>query len=155
MALQKISIYTSPLPDFPLNKQTVLVGGCFDLLHYGHLTFLKSAKALGDCLIIALESDQSISQSKGSPPIHTQQQRAEILAALNCTDYILLLPPLKGYAGYLQLVQDIRPNFLAVTKGDPQTPNKHLQARTVGAQVVEVNVLIEGLSSSLIRAEHL
>lgn len=131
----------------------VLVGGCFDLLHYGHLNFLKSAKNQGECLIIALESDESIKASKGRPPIHTQQQRAEILAELECVDHILLLPPLNGYEDYSNLVQELNPEILAVTQGDPQTENKQKQADLIGASLVIVNNLLDGLSSSIIRSK--
>lgn len=136
-------------------RKRVLVGGCYDLLHYGHLSFFKEAKKLGETLIVALEPDTSIERIKGAPPIHSQVQRAEILAELTCIDYVLLLPSLKTYEEYLTLVQKISPNFLAVTAGDPQLASKQKQANTIGAQVIEVIQLIEGLSSSLIRNYHL
>lgn len=142
----------------PLTTQqpgSVLVGGCFDLLHYGHLNFLQSAKALGQTLIVALEPDTSIMRNKGAAPIHTQQQRAEILAELICTDHILLLPELRSFEDYLELVKAVKPAFLAITSGDTQLLNKQRQAEAIQAQLIEVNNLIEGLSSSLIKANHL
>ncbi|WP_052046310.1 adenylyltransferase/cytidyltransferase family protein [Candidatus Paracaedibacter symbiosus] len=142
-----------PLP--PILGTKVLVGGCFDLLHYGHLSFFKAAKKLGDNLIISLEPDLTIRRLKQASPIHTQNQRAEILSELLCTDYILLLPELHNYDDYLMLVKTVKPDFLAVTKGDPQTVNKQKQALEIGALVIEVNQVIEGLSSSLIRRNHL
>lgn len=132
----------------------VLVGGCFDLLHYGHLSFLKSAADLGN-LVVALEKDSSIVLSKGNKPIHTHRQRAEILAELMCVSQVLLLPPLHNFSDYLHLVQDINPAILAITQGDPQTENKTKQANLIGAKVVIVNDLIDGLSSSLIKLKHL
>ncbi len=138
---------------FPL-ENCVLIGGCFDLLHYGHLDFLKSSAELGQ-VIVALESDNAISQNKGTPPIHTQLQRAEILAALTCVAKVVLLPPLRTYEDYLLLVRAIHPKFLAITQGDPQIDNKRKQADAVEAQLVVVNKLVKGLSSSLIRAIHL
>lgn len=132
----------------------VLVGGCFDLLHYGHINFLQSAAKLGR-LVIALENDESIKKGKNSSPIHTQQQRAEILAELHSVTAVILLPYLKTYEDYLTLVQIIKPAILAITKDDHQTENKRKQAKTINAQVVEVNNLISGLSSSLIKAKHL
>lgn len=149
-------ILTYPQDTLPHNIGTkALVGGCFDLLHFGHLSFLKAAKKLADNLIICLEPDAAIQRMKGAAPIHTQNQRAEILAELICVDYILLLPGFFNYDDYLTLVKTVQPDFLAVTKGDPQLTNKQMQAREVGAKVVEVNQLIEGLSSSLIRHKHL
>lgn len=151
---EKIFIYPQQsLP--PIVGSKTLVGGCFDLLHYGHLCFFKAAKQLADTLIVCVEPDQTIERVKGAPPIHTQSQRAEILAELICIDSILLLPSLQSYDDYLTLVKTVRPDFLAITQGDPQLANKQLQAKAIGATVVEVNPLIEGLSSSLIRRHHL
>lgn len=132
-----------------------LVGGCFDLFHYGHLSFLKAAQKLADHLIVCLESDQTIERIKGDRPIHNQSQRAEILAELMCIDYILLLPSLQNYDDYLTLVKTVQPDFLAITQNDPQLVHKQLQANEIGARVVEVNHLIDGLSSRLIRLHHL
>ena len=137
-----------------LIQNSVLAGGCFDLLHYGHLTLLKSAATYGP-VVVALESDDSILASKKSPPIHTQQQRAEILSEMNCVAKVICLPPLKTYEDYLDLVKAIRPAVLAITDGDSQADNKKRQAETVGARVIVVNTLIPGLSSSLIRSNHL
>src|SRR3712207_2220983 len=74
------------------NKKIVVVGGCFDILHYGHVTFLKNAFKEGDILVVALESDEYIQNKKKRAPIHTQDQRAEILAALRIVSYIIKLP---------------------------------------------------------------
>lgn len=152
--VSKILTYPHDEPPFVQSKK-VLVGGCFDLLHYGHLSFLKAAKRQGECLIIGLESDATITQLKGSPPIHSHIQRAEILAELECVDYVLLLPYLGDYDDYLTLVKRVNPDSLAITKGDRQTANKKKQAQAIKACVIEVNQLIEGLSSSLIRSSHL
>lgn len=139
----------------PLQGKKILVGGCFDLLHYGHLSFFKAAKKLGNHLIVGLEPDATIERLKGAPPIHPQTQRAEILAELMCIDFVLLLPCFQGYDDYLRLVKAVHPYFLAITQGDPQAANKTKQAQEIGATVVEVNHLIDGLSSSLIRRYHL
>ena len=71
----------------------VLTGGCFDILHFGHITFLKQAKTLGDHLIVALESDGNVKRVKGDMrPIHTQEQRKAMLEALSCVDEIIRSP---------------------------------------------------------------
>ena len=70
-------------------KKRVLVGGCFDILHFGHATFLQKAREAGDVLIILLESDEFIVQIKKKKPVHIQQQRAEILSALGYVDYVV------------------------------------------------------------------
>lgn len=148
-------IISYPFKQFNSTENCVLVGGCFDLLHYGHLTFLKAARSEGDSLVVALEPDTTISRSKGSPPIHTQYQRAQILGELRCVDTVVMLPQLSTFEDYLQLVQTIKPAILAITEGDSQTENKQKQAKSIGAKIVVVNHLIEGLSSSLIKLKHL
>ena len=70
------------------NCKVVLVGGCFDLLHYGHIAFLKEAKKHGDYLIVLLESDENVRRLKGEGrPFHTQKQRKEMLASCRTTAY--------------------------------------------------------------------
>src|SRR5579872_1192323 len=76
------------------NKRIVLVGGCFDLLHIGHITFLEDAKKQGDLLIVLLESDETITALKGNKrPINSQKIRAKILTALSAVDFVILLEP--------------------------------------------------------------
>lgn len=70
-------------------KRIVFTNGCFDILHYGHVSLLDSAKRLGDVLIVGLNSDSSIREIKGkSRPIRKQGERAGILAALEAVDYV-------------------------------------------------------------------
>jgi cytidyltransferase-like protein len=133
-------------------KNIVLAGGCFDILHYGHITFLKSAKAAGGDLLIALESDENIARQKKTSPTHTQQQRTEILAELTCVDGIILLPSLYSFEDYLYLVEFVQPTIIAATAGDPQLSNKQKQAHLVQAEIKIVTPLISNLSSRLIRA---
>jgi rfaE bifunctional protein nucleotidyltransferase chain/domain len=120
-------------------KKIVLVGGCFDLLHFGHISFLKQAKALGEYLIVALESDENVRRKKGDArPIHTQTQRKEMLESLSFVDEVIALPPMHGYPDYLKLVQKIKPAVIAVTEGDHTKVKKMEQAKEVGATVVEI-----------------
>lgn len=146
----KISFY-EPGVAREAHGRVVLVGGCFDVLHYGHLKFLKAAKAIGDKLIVALEPDTSIQVYKKRSPIHTAEQRAEILASLSFVDEVMILPSMQGDKAYLQLVQDVHPAFIAVTAGDPQLANKQNQAALVGAQVSVVIPLLPELSTTCIR----
>lgn len=138
------------IPQFCEKQKVVLVGGCFDVLHIGHVEFLNAAKNEGDYLIVALEPDCSIKSYKKRKPIHTQAQRAKILSNLRNVDEVLLLPSLKGFEGYKKLVQDVQPSVIAVTQGDHQLNNKKLQAECVNARVVEVLQHIKGYSSSKI-----
>ncbi|OZG31299.1 adenylyltransferase/cytidyltransferase family protein [Rickettsia endosymbiont of Culicoides newsteadi] len=124
-------------------EQLVLVGGCFDLLHYGHIQFLRKAKAQGKHLIIALEPDETITNYKKRRAIHSQLQRAEILSSLSFVDKVIMLPLLKGFDDYNQLVQNICPSIIAVTKNDPQLSNKRIQAKLIGAQLIEVTDLVK------------
>ncbi|MCX7881244.1 MAG: adenylyltransferase/cytidyltransferase family protein [Patescibacteria group bacterium] len=123
-------------------KKTVLVGGCFDIFHYGHLQFFKKAKKEGDLLIVALECDDFIRNFKQREPIHTQKERAEILSHLNIVDLVVLLPFFKNDKDYFLLVDKIRPNVIAITKGDLQIENKKKQAEKVNGKlkiVIDLN----------------
>jgi rfaE bifunctional protein nucleotidyltransferase chain/domain len=72
-------------------KRLVLANGCFDLLHVGHVRYLEGAKRLGDVLLVGLNSDASVSRLKGAGrPLMTQAERAEIIAALGCVDYVAI-----------------------------------------------------------------
>lgn len=118
------------------SKSVVLVGGVFDLLHYGHLKFLQAAKLEGDVLIVALESDANVRRRKGNNrPLNSGQIRAEVLAALEVVDYVLILPEMRAHQDYFALVQKLRPDVIAVTACDPQLENKKRQAQSVGGVV--------------------
>ncbi len=120
------------------NQEIVLVGGCFDILHLGHIRFLKEAKKYGTVLV-ALESDETLKHHKGHlRPIHKQTERAEVLANLETVDYIILLPHLSTHEDYFNLVRTISPNFIVATEGDSLLTNKRAQAETVGAHLVTV-----------------
>jgi rfaE bifunctional protein nucleotidyltransferase chain/domain len=72
-------------------RTIVLTNGCFDLLHVGHIRYLEAAKKEGDVLIVALNSDESVRTLKGpSRPVMDQDERAEIISALSCVDYVLI-----------------------------------------------------------------
>jgi D-glycero-beta-D-manno-heptose 1-phosphate adenylyltransferase len=72
-------------------KRIVLANGCFDLFHIGHVRYLRAAKARGDVLVVALNSDASVRALKGpGRPVMRQSERAEILAAFECVDYVTI-----------------------------------------------------------------
>jgi D-beta-D-heptose 7-phosphate kinase/D-beta-D-heptose 1-phosphate adenosyltransferase len=74
-------------------KKLVATNGCFDLLHLGHVRYLQAARALGDCLAVGLNGDHSVRGLKGSGrPINTEKNRAEVLAALECVDFVTIFP---------------------------------------------------------------
>ncbi|MCX7996293.1 MAG: adenylyltransferase/cytidyltransferase family protein [Patescibacteria group bacterium] len=128
----------------------VLVGGCFDLLHFGHFSFLKSARSQGEFLVVALEPDEFIRIRKKREPVHTQHQRAEILAGIEFVNAVILLPFYQSDSDYHGLVKQVRPKVVAVTAEDPNLKRKEMQARNVGARVVEVTPIINSFSTSSI-----
>lgn len=117
----------------------VLVGGVFDILHYGHVNFLKKAKSKGDWLVVALESDENTKKIKGPKrPIHNQKQRREILKSLNFVDEVIMLKRIMKDPDYLRLVKKVRPEFIAVTEGDPAYMKKLSHADKVGAKIISI-----------------
>jgi rfaE bifunctional protein nucleotidyltransferase chain/domain len=72
-------------------KKLVFTNGCFDILHVGHVRYLTYARSLGDALVVAVNSDRSVREIKGnSRPIVTEKERAEVLAALACVDFVFI-----------------------------------------------------------------
>lgn len=94
-------------------KKIVFTNGCFDLLHAGHIRYLKDAKALGDVLVVGLNSDKSVSMIKPKRPINPQDQRAEVLASLEMVDYVTLFDEDTPY----ELIKLLQPDIL-VKGGD-------------------------------------
>ncbi|MFH1904816.1 MAG: D-glycero-beta-D-manno-heptose 1-phosphate adenylyltransferase [bacterium] len=77
------------------NKKVVFANGCFDILHVGHIRYLEQAKSLGDILIVGINDDESESQLKGhGRPIMPEEERIEIVAALECVNYVVLFSDL-------------------------------------------------------------
>ncbi len=108
-------------------KRIVFTNGCFDLLHIGHVRYLEKAKALGDVLVVGVNSDSSVRKLKGRRrPILPEQERAEILSGLGCVDYVALFDEIDP----LKLITSLKPNVLV--KGGDWT-----KEQTVGKEVVE------------------
>ncbi|MYW03597.1 D-glycero-beta-D-manno-heptose 1-phosphate adenylyltransferase, partial [Streptomyces sp. SID3343] len=85
----------------------VATGGCFDLLHAGHIRTLRAARALGDCLVVCLNSDASVRALKGPPrPFHSAADRCEVLAALDCVDGVVVFEEATPEA----LIEMLRPD---------------------------------------------
>lgn len=117
----------------------VLVGGCFDIIHPAHLTFLELSKSLGNKLIVLLESDERIKQLKGEGrPVNKQLVRGKNLANLPFVDYVVNLKSQTSPEYYYNLVKLIEPDIIAVTSGDPLLSVKQDQAKKVSGKVVEV-----------------
>lgn len=94
-------------------KRIVFTNGCFDLIHTGHVKYLKEAKALGDILVVALNTDRSVSRLKPGRPIIPEAQRAEVVAGLEAVDYVALFDEDTPY----ELIKFLRPDVL-VKGGD-------------------------------------
>lgn len=135
-------------------KKITLVGGCFDIFHYGHLMFLQKARSTGDMLIVLLESDDFIKEKKKRIPLHMQQERAEILASLSYVEYVVLLPFLPRDRNYDEIVEMLRPTVIAITEGDGTIDLKKRQAKKVGAIVKKVCKLEPRFSSSKILSNY-
>jgi len=128
------------------NLKIVLVGGCFDILHIGHITFLEKAKKQGDILFTLVESDEHIRELKGSKrPLNTQNDRATLLSHLDIVDYVVLLPQTTDYD---HLVKQIKPAIIATTAGDSNRIHKERQAKQISAKVVDVTSEISNQSTT-------
>jgi len=131
------------------NKTIVLVGGCFDILHAGHIRFLEKAKEQGGHLFVMLESDGNIKKYKGpSRPINAQKDRAEILNALSCVDTVILLPTLTDNNAYDKMILALKPAIIATTIGDPNRSHKERQANLIHGKVVDVTGRIADASTT-------
>ena len=99
-------------------RKIVATNGCFDLLHVGHVRYLQAARALGDVLAVGLNGDRSVRELKGTGrPLRTENDRAEILAALQCVDLVTVFPQIRA----TQFLAAVRPAVYA--KGADYTPD--------------------------------
>jgi rfaE bifunctional protein nucleotidyltransferase chain/domain len=123
----------------------VFTNGCFDLLHPGHIDYLEKARALGDRLVVGLNSDASVSRLKGpGRPINDEHSRARLLAALQAVDAVALFPQDTPY----ELIQLVQPEVLV--KGGDYQIDEIVGADLVQAKGGRVTTLpfLEGYSSS-------
>jgi rfaE bifunctional protein nucleotidyltransferase chain/domain len=98
-------------------KKLVVTNGCFDLLHIGHVRYLESARALGDALAVGVNGDASVRTLKGETrPLNNEHDRAEVLAALECVDYVAVFPEVRA----TQFLEQVRP--AVYVKGGDYTP---------------------------------
>ncbi len=131
--------------------KVVLTGGCFDILHPGHIIFLEKAKQSGDYLIVLLESDEKIKKIKGNNrPILSQKDRMKILQSLRSVDEVINLPFFDSAKEYDQFIEKIKPDIIAVTKGYPNISYYLRSAKSVGAKLKFVTPIIGNYSTSKI-----
>lgn len=99
-------------------RTIVLANGCFDILHVGHTRYLEAAKAQGDCLVVAINSDASVRELKGpGRPILDEDARAEIIAGLQASDWVCIF----SGSDVSEVIQRLRPDIHA--KGTDYTVN--------------------------------
>ena len=100
-------------------KKVVFTNGCFDLLHPGHLHYLGKARALGDLLVVGINSDASVRGLKGEGrPLNPEQDRGLMLAGLTCVDFVTIFPEPEPY----RLIHLLKPDVLV--KGGDWTPDR-------------------------------
>src|SRR3989344_3911940 len=125
-------------------KKIVTINGCFDLLHTGHVHMLEEAKQQGDVLIVGLNSDKSVKSYKGlSRAIIPEHDRARMLAALECVDYVTLFDE----TDCLAFVDSVRPN---VHVNGPEYGENCIEAPLVKKHGGRIHIAkkVEGLSTS-------
>ena len=127
----------------------VLANGCFDLFHVGHIRYLSGAKALGDCLIVGINSDEQVRNLKGdNRPLMPEWERAEIVSAFKFVDYVTIFPE----PTVAELIRAIRPDFHA--KGTDYTtetvPEREI-VREYGGKVAIVGDPKDHSSTELIK----
>ena len=127
--------------------RVVFTNGCFDLLHFGHIEYLRIARAMGDYLIIGLNSDDSVKRLKGNlRPINSEEDRAKMLIALKCVDDVIIFDDDTP----LSLIKELRPDILV--KGGDWSEENIVGAEVVrnyGGEVYSIPFL-EGYSTTLI-----
>jgi len=130
-------------------RKLVFTNGCFDLLHAGHVRYLQQARTLGDALLVAVNGDESVRQLKGpTRPLNGEDDRAEVLAALGCVDFVTVFPEMR----VTNLVNEIRPQVYA--KGgdytiDSLNPEERGALQNAGTEI-QLLQLVPGRSTTKI-----
>jgi len=126
-------------------RRVVFTNGCFDLLHPGHIKLLEAARAMGDVLVVGLNSDESVRALKGAGrPVISQQERAEILAGFECVDGVIVFDELTPQKTVAALLPDI------LVKGGDWPGNQIVgreEVEAAGGKVVLIDV-VEGHSTT-------
>lgn len=129
------------------HRHLVLTNGCFDLLHTGHVRYLQQARALGDALIVAVNSDRSVRELKGPRrPLNSEHDRAEVLAALRCVDHVTIFDEMR----VTEVIKKLKPSIYA--KGGDYTIETldaaEREALTDCEAEVKILPLVEGRSTT-------
>ena len=126
------------------------VTGVFDLLHVGHLRFLRAARALGSRLVVGVESDERVRRWKGPDrPIQTQEDRCELLSALRVVDGVFIIEGERVEPDYyVELLRPLHARYLAVTVNDPFLEAKRAAMAEIGVELRVVIPRVENYSTS-------
>lgn len=117
----------------------VLVGGCFDLIHVGHINFLKRCRHLGNILIVAVSSDSRVRERKGvNRPVIPEKDRATVLSSLSCVNYAIVAPNprKKKIVPTAQIIHELKPNIFATS--DERFNNYKESLNLIGTDVIYV-----------------
>lgn len=148
IARDKIAGFCQVLRDG--GQKVVFTNGCFDILHAGHVRYLNKARSFGDCLVLGLNTDSSVSRIKGpSRPINSQLDRAEVVGALKSVDYVVFFDEPTAE----ELVRQVRPDVYV--KGGDYTIETLPEGQIVlgyGGKV-ELVQLVEGRSTTSVIAK--
>ena len=131
-----------------LRLRLVFTNGVFDLLHVGHLRYLAQARALGDKLLVAVNSDRSVRELKGPDrPVTPEEERAEIVAAMRDVDYVTIFDDISPRA----LIRNLLPDVL-VKGGDYQLHEIHgrEEVEAAGGKVISLPFVAGSSTTSLI-----
>lgn len=130
-------------------KKVVFTNGCFDLLHPGHTQYLERARKLGDLLIVALNTDASVNRIKGpSRPINPLQDRAAVMAALECVDYVTWF----DQDTPLEIILQLKPQL--ITKGGDWKPEQIVgsaEVRAWGGRAKSLPFLVGKSTTSIVK----
>lgn len=126
-------------------EKVVFTNGCFDIIHVGHIRCLRQARALGDILVVGVNSDSSVRALKGPPrPLMAEGERLEVVAALEFVDYVVLFDEPTP----LSLITEVKPDILV--KGGDYLPHEVVGREEVEAAGgrIEIVPYVEGASTS-------
>ena len=141
ISVTKFGTYVLTEEDIKQTK-TVFTNGCFDIIHRGHVDYLKKSKALGSKLIVGLNSDLSVKCNKGAfKPVNPQEDRKAILESLDCVDEVIIFDEPTPF----ELIKSIRPDI--ITKG-----GDYLVDQVIGKELAEVVIIpfLDGYSTTKI-----
>ena len=129
------------------NIKVAFTNGCFDILHSGHVKYLQEAKKFGDILIIGLNSDKSVKMLKGETrTLNSQFDRAQVLCALSCVDYVVIFDKLSPVDLLKQIIPDV---YIKGADYNLENLPEAKQLLKLGVQIEFVN-FVEGKSTSSI-----